>query len=206
MRAADPEERVCGFSVGHRRMRQARERVISIVATAARFFYRLAARSAMRALAALLLAGLLAGCAQDAPAPVVAGEPVYSDAEVPMGAPLAPLRWHTLSEADFTTAAMQPFATDVTVPNGTIAVYVNMTMDAGAIYGLGVQLGECLWQRDLAFVGEGQTIVADCGGILEGSAHLQLTTSAGAITGRVAVVGLLCDPLAGRCPGRLPVP
>ena len=156
------------------------------------------------ALAALAIA-LVAGCAGD-PQPLVVGEPTFSDAQLPPGMGLAPLEWRVLSESPFTIAPVQPFSAGVVIPNGTLGVYANMTLARGAAYGLGVHVGSCLWQRDVALVGQGQEVVADCGGILEGPETLELTTQAGALSGDVRLVGLVCSPLQGVCPGRLPVP
>lgn len=161
----------------------------------------------MRALpGAVVLVVLLAGCA-DEPEPLPAPpEPVYSD--VPgfqPGPGVAPVAWQTFWEGDFVLAPANPIEADVTMPSGVLQVLVNLTTDGGAAYGITVDLGECHWRRDLAVLSQGgETYGADCGGLLAGTSRLSVSIDAGALAGHAVVAGMVCDPLQGRCPERLP--
>ena len=151
----------------------------------------------------LVLVALLAGCARDPP-PLVAGEPVYSDRDVPPGEGLAPLRWNALAEGTHALAPGAALQSSVTVPNGTLTVTVNLTVEQGALTGLLVTLGECRWERDVVLV-TGQEGAVDCGGIGDGESALFVATDAGGAMVRWAVVALQCDAREGRCPPRAPV-
>lgn len=152
----------------------------------------------------VLVAAVLAGCASDPPA-LVAGEPTYSDADVPAGPPLAPLRWAVLAEGSAALSPATPAQGSVTIPNGTLSAFVNLTPMAGAARGLAVTLGECDWHRDVVLVGPGGELAADCGGVLDSAAALTVSVDAGALDATWKVVVLTCDPREGICPGRLPV-
>ena len=154
----------------------------------------------------LLLASLLAGCADDAPAAMPPAEPIlYDGADVPPGTENAPLVWSTLWEGDVALAPATPARAGVAVPRDTLQVLVNLTTEAGAIYGLQIDLGDCHCKRDLLIVAQpGEVWGADCGGLPAGDAPLSIATQAGALTGRASVVGVTCDTRMGRCPAPLP--
>lgn len=159
----------------------------------------------MRLPLALALAALLAGCAGEPPA-LVAGEPTFSDADVPAGRGFATLRWTTLAEGTGALTPATPIQSAISVPLGTVTTSVNLTTEQGAASGLLVTLGECHWRRDVTIVGIGQELAADCGGVLDGSATLLIGIDAGALVGSWRVVALTCDAREGACPGRAPVP
>lgn len=152
---------------------------------------------------ALLAALALAGCAED-PGPLEPGEPTFSDADVPLGEPLAPLTWNEVHAATFTLTPAAPYQADVTVPLGTVQVLVNFTLDGGGTSGISLSLGECRWVRDVPLV-MGQSFAADCGGLTPAHDRLDVQVPAGAITGRVVVAALTCDPRQGDCPAPTPV-
>lgn len=162
-----------------------------------------ASSAVMRALALAFATLLLAGCADD-PEPVEAASPTFSDAEVPLGRPLAPITWTELHAGGFTIAPAQPYRAGLTVPTGTLQVLVNFTLDAGGTTDLWVTLGECSWRREVTLV-MGQVFGADCGGLAPAKDDLQIAVDAGAIAGRVQVVAAVCDARAGGCPAAVPV-
>ncbi|HVM46225.1 MAG TPA: hypothetical protein VM582_09845 [Candidatus Thermoplasmatota archaeon] len=153
----------------------------------------------------LLAALLLAGCASD-PAPAPARQEIsFGDAPAPAGFALAPLEWRVLHRMDVAITPATPASGQLSVPPGTLQVIVNLTVSAGAAYGLALGLGDCSWRRDLAIVGDGRTYGADCGGVAEGDAALQVLTHAGALAGALEVAAIVCDGRLGRCPAPLPV-
>lgn len=151
----------------------------------------------------LLCVVLLAGCAGEAP-PLVAGEPTFSDAEVPPGPGFAPLRWSTVVNGLATLTPATPVHASASFPTGTLAAYVNLTPRTGVGHGFAITLGECQWRRDVTLVGPGAEVAADCGGV-QGNADLQLATGAGALEVGWRVVVMTCDAREGICPARLPV-
>ena len=159
----------------------------------------------MRAALLLVLAALLAGCAGDPPPPMQVGEPTFSDAEVPPGRPFATLSWVEVVGDDVTFAPAQPVTMSVAVPQGTLAVYVNVTMAAGAIYGFQVDLADCHWARDTPLAG-GQAFGVDCGGVSAGTQALTAGTTAGAAAGHLKVVALVCTATADTLPCPPPFP
>lgn len=161
-------------------------------------------RRVRRALLTLVVVPLLlAGCADDPP-PVEPGEPTFSDGEVPLGAPLAPMTWMEVHNASFTAAPAAPYQAPVTVPLGTLTVVVNFTLDAGGTTGISIVLGECHWARDVPLV-MGQSFGADCGGLSPAQDMLDVQVPAGAIAGTLTVAALTCDKNVGRCPAPAPV-
>ena len=153
----------------------------------------------------ILVFALLAGCARDPPPPIQAGEPTFSDAEVPPGRPFAVLTWTEVVAEPLTLAPAQPFTVSLGVPPGTLAAYVNVSLEAGALYGLQVQLADCQWARETAFAA-GQAFAVDCGGVATGTQSLTLGTTAGAATGDMKVVALVCHTDSTRLPCPPPFP
>ena len=153
----------------------------------------------------LLAFALLSGCAKDPPR-VEAGEPTFGDAEVPPGRPFALLTWSELASQSVTLAPAQHVTTSLTVPAGTLAAYVNVSLQQGALWGLQVQLADCQWARETAFAA-GQVFAVDCGGIARGTQALTLGVTAGAAVADVKVVALVCetDPARLPCPPPFPV-
>lgn len=154
--------------------------------------------------AVLLVAALLAaGCADD-PEPVTPGEPTFSDADVPLGAPLAPMTWTTIHEGRFALAPASPYPAGITIPPDTLQILVNFTLEAGGTTNLWLTLGECSWRTDAPVV-MGQTFGADCGGLTPAQAQIFVAVDSGALAGGIAVIALTCDPHQGRCPAPAPV-
>lgn len=160
----------------------------------------------MRAAAVLLVAVLLAGCARDAPPPVTAGEPTFSDADVPMrGPPL--LEWRELAQANVLVDAARPAELSAAVPEHAITVTVNLTLEQGAANGLRVEVSACQWARDQPFVAVGQTIAADCGGVGQGAHVARVAVGSGALGATARVMALVCvpGPETSPCPAPSPV-
>jgi hypothetical protein len=147
---------------------------------------------------------LLAGCTGEAP-PLVAGEPTFTDAEVPAGSVHAPFEWATLAEGSGLLAPASPIRSTASVPEHAISVFVNLTLEQGAGSGFLVVFGGCQWQREVVLLGTGGDVVADCGGVLPGASDLMVAIEAGALTTSWRIVALTCMPSQGTCPARLPV-
>lgn len=153
----------------------------------------------------LALMVALAGCASGPAPPVEPGEAILGEGNPPPLAGPPQLTYDTLAETTFFLAPARQTQVPVTVPNGTLGVSVNLTLAQGAAFGIYAQMGACQWKRDVAFVAEGQEVIIDCGGIFEGAETLALDAQAGALSGTLRVVALVCHARSG-CPSRLPVP
>lgn len=129
----------------------------------------------------------------------------YSDAPARPGPGFPRLEWTSLVSQPFTLVPGQDAMAQVDVPLHALSVATNLTLEAGAAYGLGAELGACRWRRDTGFVG-GQSFSIDCGGVGTGAQTLALHLGAGALRGRLDLVALVCHPEAGRLPCPAPFP
>jgi len=157
----------------------------------------------VRGLGLLVIAAFLAGCA---------AEPVQSSTRFAAASFERPalteplLQWRSLGASSLIVSPSAT-STEITVPPGTLTVVVNQTLEAGAAFGLLVTAGGCVWDRPQSFVGIGQTIGADCGGLTSGAVSLSLATSAGALFARVEPMALVCErgPESWACPAPSPI-
>lgn len=142
------------------------------------------------ALLLLLVPALLAGCA--------ASEPVSRSATFPESVPppaphRAPWTWVTLSEGGFILGpAASQHAQPLTIPEGTLKVLVNVTLETGASVDLQGQLGACQWLFPGPWAGVGQTLPHDCEKLLPGGETLTFSHLSGALAGRYRVDVLVC--------------
>lgn len=144
----------------------------------------------MRLVVLLLVAAALAGCA-DNPQPIIPRAPTFSDSDVPR-MPEARWEWRALAATGFsitpTTATELPFD----VPERAIAVYANLTLQQGAAVGLDVDVAGCSARYSGNVVAVGQELVFDCLSPAAAPSAARVATSAGALSGTLEVVALVC--------------
>lgn len=152
--------------------------------------------------AVLLAVLLLAGCASNAPAPDATYPPTPTtrpfDPQNPLWPPGEARPW-TLVDAMFALDGAAPtWTTNVTIPNGTTRVFVNMSFLDGAGVGFSMRLAGCAFDVPGPVPGDGRTVAKDCGGLYEGNETLVLSAS-GRLGGRVTVVADVCPGPYASC-------
>lgn len=150
----------------------------------------------MRAWLVLVVALLLAGCAREAPAGPLTYPPGPTSATPTPGNPAFPgqgIVEQTLTSSAYHLDAAAPrFDAELTIPNGTTQVLVDLSWDQGAAVGFQVRLAGCAFDVGGPVPGDGRNVTIDCGGLYPGAATLSLEQGQGAIAGRVAVLAKVC--------------
>lgn len=153
----------------------------------------------MRALGALALLVVLAGCAEPERAPASPMREPTVPTTVVWGRSLETFE-ATLFASSYHLAPPENAASfEVDVPNGTVSASFVVRFMGGAGTNFAIRLGGCSFDATVV-PGDGRNVTKDCGGVGEGTQTLDLRLGTGTLDGDVTVIGRLCKREPGTCP------